>query len=118
MLELCGRTPASANFPILIPGVQEPEEMRVPPVSMGGSELTPPERELADATKNFSKVNDPNALPAINQILSKFPDFADGYLFRLGFLCDGNDRQAALSDVNNAIKFEENSRTSRQGARS
>src|ERR1700732_2979098 len=82
--------------PILIPGIQEPEEMRVAPVSAAVPELTAPEREIAQATENFSKINDPTVLTALNQVLSKYPDFADGYVFRLKFLCDANDRQAAL----------------------
>jgi tetratricopeptide (TPR) repeat protein len=96
--------------PILISGIQEPDEMRVAPVSLGSPDLTAPERELAEATKNFTKMDDPNALLALNQILSKYPEFADGYLFRLGLLCDRNDRQAATSDINNAIKYAASSR--------
>ncbi|NOJ41054.1 tetratricopeptide repeat protein [Bradyrhizobium australiense] len=99
------------SSPVLISGVQEPEEMRAPPVAVGAKELSPPEREFAAATENFSKINDPNVLPALNRILAKYPDFGDGYVARLSFLCDRNDRQAALTDLASAIKFAASSRS-------
>jgi tetratricopeptide (TPR) repeat protein len=95
--------------PILIPGIQEPDEMRVEPFP--AIELTAPERELADAMKNFSKVDLPELLPALNRILAKYPDFADGYVFRLGAFCERNERHAAMSDINNALKFMSSSRS-------
>ncbi|MGD4163750.1 hypothetical protein QT631_22510, partial [Xanthomonas citri pv. citri] len=62
-------------------------------------------------TENLTRISDPKVLPALNAILAKYPDFGDGYLFRLSFLCDRNDRQAALADVNAAIKFAATSRS-------
>jgi tetratricopeptide (TPR) repeat protein len=97
--------------PILIPGVQEPDEMRVEPLLTKTVELTDPERELAEATRNFSKVNLAELLPALDRILAKYPDFADGYVFRLGAFCERNDWRAAMSDINNALKFMSSSRS-------
>lgn len=56
--------------PILIPGVQEPEEMRVEPFPTNKVELTAPEKELAKATNDFSKTNLPELLPALARIHS------------------------------------------------
>jgi hypothetical protein len=64
--------------PILIPGVAEPDEMRVEPFP----KATPnePERMLGEAMKETSGNSDPNALlPALNRILAKYPDYGDGY---------------------------------------
>jgi len=97
--------------PILIPGIQEPEEMRVEPLPINKVGLSAPERELAEATNNFSKVNLTEMLPALDRILAKYPDFADGYVFRIGALCESNDRRRAISDLNSALKFIGNSRT-------
>jgi hypothetical protein len=73
--------------PILIPGVKEPDEMRVEPFPK--PILTAPERMLGEALKNST---DPTALlPALNQILAQYPEFSDGYLMRLGALCKGGD---------------------------
>jgi tetratricopeptide (TPR) repeat protein len=91
--------------PILIPGVQEPDEMRVPPPPLTNFVPTAPEQMLADAMKSVAS-NKPDALlPALNQILAKYPDFSKGYLMRLGALCEGNDLSAISSDVNNALKY-------------
>lgn len=90
--------------PILIPGVAEPEEMRVEPFPRLAP--TEPERMLGDAMKETSGNSDPNALlPALNRILAKYPDYGDGYAMRLGSLCTGKDRAAILSDINNALKY-------------
>lgn len=63
--------------PILIPGVQEPEEMRVEPIPV--EVLRPPERMLADAMQQAGNKSDPAALqPALNRILAKYPDYSDG----------------------------------------
>jgi tetratricopeptide (TPR) repeat protein len=97
--------------PILIPGIHEPEEMRVEPLPINKVEPTAPERELAEATNNFSNVNLAEMLPALDRILAKYPDFADGYVFRIGALCESNDRRRAISDLNSALKFIGNSRT-------
>jgi tetratricopeptide (TPR) repeat protein len=98
--------------PILIPGIHEPEEMRVGPVAFKKFEPTAPERELAEATNNFSKLNDlPSVLPALDRILAKYPDFADGYVFRLPARCESKDLRGAISDITSALKFMGNSRS-------
>lgn len=90
--------------PILVPGVTEPEEMRVEPFPK--YVLTDPERMLGDAMKEIRGNSDPNALlPALNSILAKYPDYGDGYVMRLGSLCSGKDHAAILSDINNALKY-------------
>jgi tetratricopeptide (TPR) repeat protein len=48
-------------------------------------------------------------LPAINRVIAAYPEYAAAYVFRLGVLCDGNDKDAVLSDVDNAIKFSDSS---------
>jgi tetratricopeptide (TPR) repeat protein len=90
--------------PILVPGLTEPEEMRVEPFPKFAP--TEPERMLGDAMKETQGNSDPNALlPALNRILAKYPDFGDGYAMRLGSLCSGKDHAAMLSDINSALKY-------------
>ncbi|TCK68449.1 tetratricopeptide repeat protein [Acidipila rosea] len=90
--------------PILIPGVTEPEEMRVEPFPK--SAPTAPERMLGDAMKEIRGNSDPNALlPALDSILAKYPDYGDGYVMRLASLCNGKNHAAILSDINNALKY-------------
>jgi tetratricopeptide (TPR) repeat protein len=101
-------------LPISIPGVQEPDEMRVEPQPTKKLELTAAERELAEATNNFSKVNLAEMLPVLNRILAKYPDFAMAYVFRIGALCESNDRSGAMSDLNSALKFMANSRMGKE----
>lgn len=93
--------------PILIPDVQEPEEMRVEPFPMH----VPNEQvRLLEPAMNRGNNQDPAAtLQALNHILEEHPDLSDGYLLRLETLCKGNDRAAILSDINNAIKYASNS---------
>jgi tetratricopeptide (TPR) repeat protein len=94
--------------PILIPGIQEPEEMRVEPFPVYVP--TEPERMVGQAMKEIQGNTSPDALlPALNHILSKYPDYADGYVLRLGPLCNGKDRAAILSDINSALKYEASS---------
>ena len=96
--------------PILIPGVQEPEEMQVEPISV--ETPTPPERMLGEAMQQAGNNSNPAALqPALNRILAKYPDYSDGYVMRLGSLCEGNDRVAILANANSALKYVGNSRT-------
>jgi tetratricopeptide (TPR) repeat protein len=90
--------------PILISGVQEPDEMRVEPFPRSNSALTPAEQMLGDAMKSVGSKPDA-LLPSLNQILAKYPDFSDGYLMRLGALCEGNDLAGISSDINNALKY-------------
>jgi hypothetical protein len=77
--------------PILIPGVQEPDEMRVEPFPVNNVVLTAPELMLGEAMESADK-NDPAALlPALNQILAKYPDYSDGYVAPSFALCGDND---------------------------
>lgn len=99
--------------PILVPGVAEPEEMRVEPFP----KFLPsePERMLGDAMKETRGNSDPNALlPALNLILAKYPDYGDGYVMRLGSLCGGKDHAAILSDINNALKYNASSENAKE----
>ena len=92
--------------PVLIPGINEPEELRVEPVAPSQTKLTAPQQMLADAMNNSGQNSDPTALlPAVNKIIAKYPDYSDAYLMRLGALCNGNDRAAIMSDINNALRF-------------
>src|ERR1700677_407187 len=76
-----GHDSVSVNLhrvPILIPGIQEPDELRVEPFP--AYVPTEPERMLGEAMKQNQGINNPDALlPALNRILSKYPDYADGY---------------------------------------
>jgi tetratricopeptide (TPR) repeat protein len=95
--------------PILIPGIQEPAEMRVEPIPV--AVLTPPEQMLGEAMQQVGNKGPAALLPALDRILAKYPDYSDGYVMRLGSLCDGSDRTAILSNVNSALKYVSNSRT-------
>jgi tetratricopeptide (TPR) repeat protein len=44
----------------------------------------------------------------LNRRLKEHPDFAAGYVLRLEILCKGNDADAILSDINNALKYRSN----------
>ncbi|MGD0945867.1 MAG: surface-adhesin E family protein [Candidatus Binatia bacterium] len=95
--------------PILIPGIQEPEEMRVEPIPV--EVPTEPDRMLGEAMEQVGNSKSPAALlPALDRILAKYPDYSDGYLLRLVSLCEGNDRAAILSNINSALKYIGNSR--------
>jgi tetratricopeptide (TPR) repeat protein len=95
--------------PILIPGVQEPDEMRVEPFP--AASLTPPEQMLAAAMQEVGNNSKPDALlPALDRILKKYPDYSDGYTMRLAALCSGNDLKAILLNLNSALKYVDNSR--------
>jgi tetratricopeptide (TPR) repeat protein len=104
-------TPAQAQAgqnhrePILISGVREPDEMRVEPFPVANSVPTAPERMLADAMKSVGSGKPDALLPALNQILAKYPDYSDGYVMRLGALCEGNDLIAISADINKALKY-------------
>jgi tetratricopeptide (TPR) repeat protein len=91
--------------PILIPNVQEPEEMRVAPFPAHNAVLTPADRMLGEAIEAKGK-NDPNGmLPALNRVIASYPEYAPAYVMRLGALCERSDKDAVLSDINNALKF-------------
>src|SRR5437867_3046191 len=95
--------------PILISGIEEPEEMRVEPFPV--ATLSESERMLRDEMQAVKDNNDPNALlPGLNRILKAFPDYSDGYMMRVASLCRGQDRAAILSDIDNALKFADTSR--------
>jgi hypothetical protein len=59
--------------PILIPGIQEPEEMRVEPIPV--AVLTPPERMPGEAMQqignNSGRGFAADLLPAVDRILAK-----------------------------------------------
>jgi len=76
---------------------------------------TEPERMLGEAMKETRGNSDPNALlPALNRILAKYPDYADGYVMRLGSLCTEKDHAAILSDINNALRYDGNSENAKE----
>jgi tetratricopeptide (TPR) repeat protein len=90
--------------PILIPGIQEPEEMRVEPFPTTKRDLTAPERMLGEALQKSDNSNPATLLPALNRILAQYPDFSDGYIMRAFALCDpGNDRAAITADLDRAL---------------
>lgn len=89
--------------PILIQGVQEPEEMKVEPFPF--HTVSQQEQMLGDAMKINTKNDAAAMLSAYSHIIEKYPDYADAYILRLGELCNGNDRAAILSDINNALKY-------------
>jgi tetratricopeptide (TPR) repeat protein len=94
--------------PILIPNVQEPEEMRVAPLPKTNTVLTPADRMLGEAITNGK--NDVQAmLPAINRVIASYPEYAAAYIMRLGALCGGSDKDAVLSDINSALKYSDSS---------
>jgi tetratricopeptide (TPR) repeat protein len=84
--------------------------MRAEPFPVTNSVPTAPEQMLAEAMKGVGSNRPEALLPALNQVLAKYPDFSDAYLMRLGALCEGNDLVAISSDVNNAIKYLASSR--------
>jgi hypothetical protein len=95
--------------PIAIPNIQEPEEMRVAPLPTHNTVLAPADRMLGEAFEANPK-NDVHAMvPAINRIIASYPDYAPAYIVRLGALCEDNDKDAVLSDINCALKFSANS---------
>jgi tetratricopeptide (TPR) repeat protein len=90
--------------PILIPGIQEPEEMRVEPFPTTKPDLTAPEQMLGEALQKPDMSKPAALLPALNRILAQYPDFADGYIMRAFALCDpGNDRAAIAEDLKRAL---------------
>jgi tetratricopeptide (TPR) repeat protein len=90
--------------PILIPGIQEPEEMRVEPFPTTKLDLTAPERMLGEALEKSEKSKTATLLPALNRILAQYPDFSDGYIMRALALCEpGNDRAAITADLDRAL---------------
>lgn len=59
--------------PILIRGIQEPEEMRVEPIPV--DVLTPPDRMLGEAMEQVGNKSSPAAiLPSLDRVLAKYPD--------------------------------------------
>jgi tetratricopeptide (TPR) repeat protein len=72
---------------------------------------TEPEKLLAAETKGGAKMSDPAVLlPALNRVLTQFPDYSDGYAIRAGLLCSEGDRAAILADINSALEHRDNSR--------
>jgi hypothetical protein len=98
-----------------VPGVKEPEEMRVEP--RPAVVPTEPEKMLAAETKGGAKWSDPAVLlPVLNRVLTEFPDYSDGYAMRAGLLCSGGDRAAVLADINSALEHRHNSRVEKSAA--
>jgi len=99
----------------LILGVQEPEEMRVEPFPTKKVELTAPERMMGEIFQQMSGKSDLTALlPAFNRLLTEYPEFAEGYVMRLGALCEGNHRAAIMADLDHALKFIDKSRIGKE----
>jgi tetratricopeptide (TPR) repeat protein len=101
--------------PILIPGIQEPDEMRVEPLPTKKTELTAPDRMLGEAMESAGKAGLSALLPALNRIIKMYPDHAVAYVLRLAALCEGNDRAAIVADIDSALKFMGNSRVPKEG---
>src|SRR5262249_12383076 len=80
---------------------------RVPPFPTSNVVLTPADRMLGEAIKVKNDVY--AMLPAINRVIAAYPEYAPAYVMRLAALCEGNDKDAILSDINNALKFSESS---------
>jgi tetratricopeptide (TPR) repeat protein len=92
--------------PILIPGVKEPDEMRVEPLPK--SNPSAPLRMLGEAFGLPNSKEPRVLLPALDQILAQYPEFSDGYVTRAFTLCDGGDRSAVgaiMADFDRALKF-------------
>jgi len=100
-----------ARAPILIPNVQEPEEMRVAPLPMHNAVLTPADRMLEEATQ-ASQSDAYAMMPAISRVIALYPEYAPAYVTRLRVLCEGSDKDAILSDISNALKFSASTETS------
>jgi tetratricopeptide (TPR) repeat protein len=102
----------SIAAPILVVGVQEPEEMKVDPFPTNKLDLSAPERMLGEALQALDKNKAASLLPALNRILEQYPDFSEGYIMRAFSLCDpGDDRAAITADLDRALKSVPNSRT-------
>ena len=92
--------------PILVAGIDEPEELRVEPTPL--PVLTPAEQAFANELR---KPTPPNAkrdvVALINPILKSFPEYGDGYAMRMQSLCYVNATKAEsiVSDINFAIKY-------------
>jgi tetratricopeptide (TPR) repeat protein len=93
-----------SRAPILIPNVQEPDEMRVAPLPMRNAASTPADRMFEEAIQ--ANKSDAHAiLPAINRIIALYPEYAAAYVMRLRALCEGSDKDAILFDISNALKL-------------
>jgi tetratricopeptide (TPR) repeat protein len=111
MLSIRAVADEQARAPILIPNVQEPEEMRVVPLPMHNAVLTPVDRLLGEAIQ--ANQNDAHAMmPAISRVIALYPEYAPAYLMRLRALCEGSDKDAILSDISSALKFSAGTETS------
>lgn len=93
-----------SSAPILIPNVQEPDEMRIAPLPMRNAGLMPAARMLEEAIQ--ANKSDAHAmLPAINGIIASYPEYGPAYIMRLHALCEGSDKDEILSDISNGLKF-------------
>jgi tetratricopeptide (TPR) repeat protein len=91
--------------PILIAGVNEPEEMRVEPKAV--PVITPADRAIGEVLKKFNGKSNPAELPKLMYpIVAAYPNNGNARLLRLSGLCEiptSADR-AILSDIEVAIK--------------
>jgi tetratricopeptide (TPR) repeat protein len=102
--------------PILVAGVTEPDELRVEP-------LAPPTPNAADRAlgEAFQKLGSKNAttdiLNLVNPLLASYPDYADGYVLRVGALCQlsTSNHTAIISDIDAAIKYHPRAESSSVG---
>jgi hypothetical protein len=53
--------------------------MRVEPLPSGRSDITAPERILAEALQKSDNSKPATLLPALSQILAQYPDFSDKF---------------------------------------
>jgi tetratricopeptide (TPR) repeat protein len=105
-------TAIASAAPILIPGIKEPPELRVEPFTPKKTELSAPDRMMGEIIKTLNAKNLALSLPALNQLLAQYPDYADGYTFRVGALCEAaNDTNAISSDLTSAIRLIDQSST-------
>jgi tetratricopeptide (TPR) repeat protein len=111
LLTMTAMAGAAAPEPILIQGIREPDEMRVEPFPINNNVPSAPERLLQEAMEGGDMKKLSTLLPALNQILAKYPDYSDGYVMRLFAFCEDNDRRGAMSDLSSALKFIDASRT-------
>jgi tetratricopeptide (TPR) repeat protein len=86
--------------PILIPGIEEPEELRVVPVPFPN-----PSPEMRMVGQAIESKNQKDWLPALNRVVEKYPHFGDAYAMRATLLCEGGNRVAVMNDIESANRY-------------
>jgi tetratricopeptide (TPR) repeat protein len=87
--------------PILIPGVDEPEELRVEPIPFPS--LSPQMRMLSQAMESK---NHGDWLQALNHVIQKYPRYGDAYAIRATLLCEGSGNGVAvMNDIESANRY-------------